>query len=128
MQRRYDKGDRRHKHDWHNNYAGFQAEKGRLIGKCPSSLYPQTPLVNQLLAAAIPEPEGDREIDYDKRLYVVHEGVIYEAQTSDHGTTYHAYPFRGRLAPELVASLRRMAERDGCLAEFRKWLSEHVWK
>ncbi len=34
----YDPGEKRTKHKWSNDYAGFQDVGGRPVGKCPKSI------------------------------------------------------------------------------------------
>jgi hypothetical protein len=83
-------------------------------------------LRQELLREAVPAPPGDREIAYAKRLYVVHEGTIYEARTSDHGRSYHGFPYRGRLDRRTLELLRDMAQRKDCLGDFERWVKEHI--
>ena len=80
-----------------------------------------------LLDEAIEAPSGDREIDYVKTLYVVHDdGTIYKGSTSDGGVSYHGFPYRGKLPKEMAKQLREMAERKNCLGQFEKWLKKHI--
>jgi len=81
----------------------------------------------QLLNEAIAAPIGDREIDYPKYLYVVHEGTVYEARTSDAGVSYHGFPYRGKMDRSMTDRLRTMAETKKCLDAFEKWLKKHIW-
>ena|SRR5438067_11043899 len=125
--RRYDKGEKRHEHEWNGSEPKIEFEgrnPRRWIGKCPSNIPAQ--LRSALLNEAIPAPPGDRELAYAKALYVVHEGAIYEAQTSDRGTSYHGYPYRGKLSRRLFEMLRAMARAKACLAAFEKWAREHI--
>ena len=62
-----------------------------------------------LLNEAIPGQLGDRNVNYVKIAFVVHKGAIYAAQTSDAGSTYHGYPYKGRLSGRGL----RSTERDG---------------
>jgi hypothetical protein len=126
-QRKYDKGEKRFKHEGQHPYAEIQFTKGNpkaFVGKCPAAM--PAALRLQLLNEAIPGPKGDREIDYPKYLYVVHEGAIYEARTSDAGVTYHGFPYRGKLSKDLVDQLRAMAKNKKCLDEFEAWVKKHV--
>lgn len=79
-----------------------------------------------LLHEALPQPTPDRELQVAKRLYVVHQGAIYEATSSDGGISYHGYPYRGKLSSNRIAELREMASRKGCLNEFEKWISNYI--
>ena len=65
-------------------------------------------------------------MDFVKRLYVVHEGAIYEAQTSDAGRSYHAYPYKGRLSNSLLLELEEMATNEGTVQGFRDWVGKHI--
>ena len=123
-QRTYDKGERRYKH-----VGGSKPEiefdrndPKKWIGKCPSTLTQDDRA--RLLNEAVAAPNGDRELDVPKRLYVVHDGAIYEAQTSDRGTTYHAYPYRGKLSSDLLTLLEAMAEEKACADEFTVWVKK----
>jgi hypothetical protein len=126
-QRRYDKGERRQKHVGQGAEAVIEFRNGNpkmRIGKCPSTFTEADR--ERLLQEAIPGPNGDRDLQVPKRLYVVHEGVIYEAQTSDHGYSYHGYPFHGRLSRRMIADLRSMADDKKCRDEFEAWVKKHI--
>src|SRR4051794_6724149 len=103
LKRKYDKGEKRFKHEGHGSEPEIQFLKnrpGRFVGKCPANMPAQ--LRESLLREAIAGPIGDRDIDYPKYLYVVHNGTIYEARTSDAGTSYHGFPYRGKLNKQLL--------------------------
>lgn len=126
-QRKYDKGEKRLKHEGRGALPEIQFSKRNpkaFIGKCPANMPAQ--LRDTLLKEAIAAPKGDREIDYDKYLYVVHDGTIYEGRTSDAGTSYHGFPYRGKLSKEILEQLRDMAEAKGCLVEFEEWVEKHI--
>jgi hypothetical protein len=125
--RRYDKGERRFKHVGHRPFAEIDFDYGNpkmAIGKCPNTLSPDD--CEEMLRDAIAGPNGDRDIDYPKKLYIVREGVIYEAQTTTSGHSYHGYPFRGRLSRSLLRELERMAVEKKCETEFKAWVKRHV--
>jgi hypothetical protein len=127
MPRKYDKGEKRFKHVGCTPDPEIQVFKGqpkRHVGLCPAGIPADLRL--QLLNEAIPAPPGDRDIDYDKYLYVVHEGAIYEARTSDAGVTYHAFPYRGMLSKQIVEQLRTMARNKDCIGGFEKWVKNHI--
>jgi hypothetical protein len=127
MPRRYDKGEKRFKHEGAGSESEIQFYRNqprRFVGKCPANMPAQ--LRTQFLNEAIPIPAGDREIDYEKYLYVVHNGAIYEARTSDAGVSYHGYPYRGKLSKEVVEQLRIMARNKDCLSAFEKWVKNHI--
>jgi hypothetical protein len=125
--RKYDKGERRHKHVGKGSAPTIEFEGGspkKGVGMCPSTLT-ETDRV-RLLNEAIPALNGDRELDLPKKLYVVHEGAIYEAQTSDGGTSYHGYPYRGKLPRAILTRLERMAEQKLCVPTFKIWVKSHI--
>ncbi len=127
MPRKYDKGEKRYKHEGRGadpEIRFFKDQPKRHVGLCPTGMPAELRL--QLLNEAIPVPQGDRDINYDKYLYVVHEGAIYEARTSDAGATYHGFPYRGKLAGQLIEQLRTMARNKGCLDGFEKWVKTHI--
>jgi len=59
-------------------------------------------------------------------VYTVHIGAIYEGQTTDWGKSYHGYPYRGKLAKDLVKALREIAVNKGCEQEFDFWMKRHI--
>lgn len=125
--RAYDKGERRFKHVAKGDEPQIEFDPGnpkKWIGKCPAglSVKDMLRLVNEAVAAG----NGDRRLVPPKRVYNVHKGAIYEAQTSDGGKTYHGYPYRGKLASGLIETLRAMAVKKECEKEFDKWLEQHV--
>jgi hypothetical protein len=80
----------------------------------------------RLLNEAIPGPRGDRDIDYPKYLYVVHDGAIYEARTGDGGASYHGFPYRGKLNRGVLEKLRKMADEKKCLEACNEWIKKHI--
>jgi hypothetical protein len=125
--RRYDKGERRFKHVGREPIATieFIDENPKMaVGKCPNTLGHEA--CEDILAGAIDGSNGDRELPFPKKLYAVHDGVIYEAQTTDWGKSYHGYPFRGRLTRKLLGKLREIAEREKCATEFESWVKRHI--
>ena len=79
-----------------------------------------------LLNEAIPGQLGDRNANYVKTVFVVHKGAIYAAQTSDAGSTYRGYPYKGRLSGAVLDRLREMAEAKNCGKEFQKWVKSYI--
>lgn len=125
--RSYDKGERRYKHVGKTDRPEIQFIPGNprmWIGKCPASLTAddRTRLVNE----AIPASNGDRELSAPRKIYTVHEGAIYEGQTSDRGKTYHGYPYRGKLAGRLLIALKEIAVAKECVKEFDSWVKQHI--
>src|SRR6266481_4708123 len=124
-QRKYDKGEKRFKHEGRGPQPEIQFSKSNpkvFVGLCPANM--AVKLREGLLKEAIPASSGDREIDYPKYLYVVHEGTIYEARTSDAGVSYHGFPYRGKMDRAMIDRLRGMAEAKKCLDGFEKWLKK----
>ena len=127
--RRYDKGERRLKHVGKGPLPTIEIDDDnpkKVVGKCPSPKYLDDATRDALLDAAIAAPNGDRELTAPKKLYVVHEGAIYEAQTSDGGVSYHGYPFKGKLSRPLLTRLEEMAKKRGCLEGFNDWVRKNI--
>lgn len=125
--RRYDKGERRFKHvgtGAEPEIVFDDQEPKKWIGKCPNTIDRAEREV--LLNEAIAGSNGDRELDVPRRLYAVKDGAIYEAQTSDRGRSYHAYPYRGKLGRGLTAKLAEVADQKGCRDAFEKWVRTHI--
>lgn len=125
--RRYDKGERRFKHVGKGDQPVIELDKGnpkKWVGKCPSGI-PQSDL-EKLLNTAVEAPNGDRDLDVAKKLYVVRKGAIYEAQTSDGGTTYHGYPYKGKLSGAILDELKKMAEKEKSVDEFSSWVKKYI--
>jgi hypothetical protein len=126
-QRKYDKGEKRFKHEGRSSQPEIQFSKKNpkvWVGLRPANM--DVELREGLLKEAIPAPAGDREIDYPKYLYVVHDGAIYEGRTSDAGVSYHGFPYRGKLSRELLEQLREMARKKQCLKLFEDWVKKHI--
>lgn len=127
MKRRYDKGERRHKHDWSKPYAGFQTDNGnpkKVIGKCPQGV--DVSDRDRLLQIAVPLENGDRDLPVPKAVFAVYQGAIFVARTSDFGTTYHGYPFQGKLPKAMLEALRCMADKEGCRDGLEKWIKTYI--
>ncbi len=127
--RRYDKGADRWKHVGKDAVPQIEFDDGdpkKWIGKCPNNKAIPDELRLQLLNEAISGGRGDRNVDYVKTLFVVHEGAIYAAQTSDAGVTYHGYPFKGKIAGAILERLEKMAEVKNCEKEFRNWVKAYI--
>lgn len=125
--RKYDKGERRFKHVGRSDEPEIRFSPGNpkmWVGKCPRTLSAADHV--RLVNEALPGDNGDREIDVPKRLYVVHEGAIYEAITTDRGYSYHGYPYRGKLAGGLIDALRAQAAAKECVDRFDAWVKEHI--
>lgn len=127
VERKYDKGERRFKHAGRKSKPEIQFDERqprKWVGKCPDNVpdVKKAALLNQAVAG----PTGDREVGYIKQLYIVHEGAIYEAQTSDAGRSYHAYPYKGKLPRSLLRVLEDMAVAEGSAEAFTKWVKEYI--
>lgn len=125
--RLYDKGERRHKHVASGDEPQLVADTDnprKIVGKCPSTISDQER--DDLLERAVPLPNVDRELSPPKKIYAVHRGAIYEAQTSDRGKTYHAYPYKGKLGDEIVLLLQSMADQGGCRDAFEAWRKKYI--
>ena len=125
--RRYDKGERRRKHVGQGSSPELRAVGGsprHMRGLCPATIGEGERL--RLLNRAVPLPDPERELPGPKRLYAVHDGAIYEAQTSDHGWSYHAYPYKGKLSASILAALGLMALEENCLNSFERWVRDHI--
>jgi hypothetical protein len=120
--RLYDKGDRRFKHVHTAPAPKFEIVSGnpkRVIGKCPSGM--ASTLLDALINEAIPHGDLQPDATFHKRLYVVHLGAIYEAQSSDQGKSYHGYPYKGKLSSAMIDKLREMASGKNCLDGYDDW-------
>ena len=127
MTRRYDKGERRYKHVGLTSCAEIVFEGGnpkKAVGKCPNTIDAEQR--QAILDAAVASANGDRMLDVPKPLYAVYRGVVYEAQTSDAGWSYHGYPYHGDLSAGLIAVLRLRADDSGFEAEFDAWVTAHI--
>lgn len=125
--RRYDKGERRHKHVSRSSSPEFQYDRGnpkRIIGKCPNNLTPAD--CEAILGRAIPVPNGDRSLVPHKRLYAFHDGTIYECRTSDHGMTYHGFPLRGRMPRWAADALRASLKSDVECSALDAWIDGNI--
>lgn len=123
----YDKGERRYKHvaPGDEPQLVFDTDNPRkVIGKCPSTISDADR--DDLLERAVPLPNADRELRPPKKVYAVYRGTIYEAQTSDQGKTYHAYPYKGKLGDGILHLLQSMADEDGCRDAFEIWRKKHI--
>jgi hypothetical protein len=125
--RKYDKGERRFKHVGKSSQPEIEFDDSnpkKWVGKCPSTLGEKDR--ECLLNEAIPGSNGDRDLVAPKKVYVVHEGAVYEAQTSDRGCSYHGYPYRGKLSKNLIVELQAMADRKHCRETFDAWVKKHI--
>ncbi|MBI1848905.1 MAG: hypothetical protein HYR85_01035 [Planctomycetes bacterium] len=62
-----------------------------------------------------------------KRIYTIHQGVVYRAVPTVPGISFHAFPelaedFR-RLPPTVRQAVLSLADKLGCLAQVRRWVN-----
>jgi hypothetical protein len=123
----YQKGEDRQKHVGRQPEPEIRFEKGDpkfYVGLCPNNIREREK--EALLNEAIAGGNGDRELNFPKRLHVVHNGAIYRAETTDWGKSYHAYPYRGKIGRALLQKLTEMADRKMCREAFDAWVEEHI--
>jgi hypothetical protein len=125
--RTYEKGEDRRRHVGRSDEPeiSFNGRNPKhYVGLCPRGI--PVELRTELLNEAIADGNGDRELDFPKRLHVVHDGTLYRAETTDWGKSYHAFPYRGKLGKSLLIALRVMAKRKGCREESDNWVEKHI--
>ena len=122
---KYDPGERRRKHKWHNDYAGFEIEGGVEVGKCPMTITQE--LAGQLLNTGVGWNNPSMpSSDYPRNIYNVHEGVVYKAAITLAGVSYHGYPCKGQVPREVVTQLEALAAQKNCSKEFEAWLRRYI--
>lgn len=124
--RTYEKGEGRTKHLGRSAEPEIEMNRSNpksWIGKCPNNMSVDTR--QKILDSAIPGPTED-EGEVPQNLYAVHEGAIYEAMSSDHGTRWHGYPFKGKLSRKMIGRLRELAREQKCEQAFDQWVKKHI--
>ena len=121
---RYEPGDKRKKHKWAKDYAGFEVENGVRVGKCSSKI--TLTLAESLLNSGIPWNNPSLPKDYPHNIYNVYEGAIYKAAITLHGVSYHGFPADKRVPREVLGQLRKLAKEKECLEEFEEWVKQHI--
>lgn len=127
QRRRYDKGERRHKHVGRGAAAEIVFVPGQpkmWIGRCPRTLTSDDN--ERLINEALSDEDDDRETTFPSRLYAVHDGVIYEGRTTDRGHSYHGFPYHGKLGKRMIARLKALAVQQGCGDKFDAWVKRHI--
>ena len=122
--RRYEKGEKRFKHVGRTSEPEFEDQGGEIVGKCPVGI-PDGER-DKALNDAIPRPNGLQASKAVRKLYAVYKGAIYEIRTSDHGYSYHAYPFQGSLSKAILRKLREMAVKERTIEEFERWKKRYI--
>ncbi|MBF0143986.1 MAG: hypothetical protein HQL59_11085 [Magnetococcales bacterium] len=80
---KYDPAEKRYKHKWSRNEAGFLPPEGRnRRGQCPTSITHHPTIAEKLLNNGVPWPP---EAEVPEILYNVHEGVVYRAEETEPG-------------------------------------------
>jgi hypothetical protein len=112
------------KHSWDKDEAGFVTIGGAIVGKCPQGISNSS--ARELLNAGIQWSPRRWEHSYPKRIYTIHQNVVYRAMPTNPGKSYHGFPEHPDLFWELPGALRKKifehAERLGCLEGVHKWL------
>jgi hypothetical protein len=121
---KYDPGEKRRKHKWNNDYAGFEMEGGLEVGKCPTTI--STEVAELLLNSGVGWNNPNMPSDYPRNIYNVHEGVVYKAAITLTGVSYHGFPCKGRVPREVVAELRELATLKNCSTDFEAWLKRYI--
>ncbi|MCC7495278.1 MAG: hypothetical protein IT204_23215 [Fimbriimonadaceae bacterium] len=93
-----------------------------IVGKCPCGM--SNAEAEAILNSGMGEYDpGD---EHPKKIYAVHNGVVYIAMRNNDGNAYHGYPATRR---DVVGSAYRyvleMADRDQCMQAAKAWLKEH---
>ena len=116
------------KHHWDKPRAGFEfvGNDDVPIGKCPSTMSLEE--AGRLLNDGVPFfPDGWKE-SFPKRIYAVHDGVVYRATPTNPGKSYHGFPATSRELNRLPSSMRnailQKAQVLGCAEGVRRWMSQ----
>ncbi len=122
---KYDTGERRQKHKWSNDYAGFEVEGRIEVGKCPTII--TQGLAKKLLNEGVEWNNPNMPPSNSPRnIYNVHEGVVYKATITLTGVSYHGYPCKGQVPREVVTQLKALAARKNCSKELEAWLKRYI--
>ena len=123
---RYEPGDKRPKHRWAKDAAGFEESPNGPIGKCHRSI--TIAIATELLRGGVVYHAPGT--DEPEHVYAVYRGVIYEAAPTQPGISFHGYPWRGgqgrpALPPRIRRVLAERASADGFGREFTAWLNQY---
>lgn len=122
----FERGDGRYKHRWTKDEAGFVQHGSDSIGKCHSSITQE--VAQGMLNQGVPyKAPGATTVEH---IYTTYRGVIYEAAPTQHGVSFHGYPWRGgqgrpALPSSVLRTLRDQAQQQCYLKEFEQWLKLH---
>jgi hypothetical protein len=122
----YDPGDRRRKHRWGKDEAGFLDSPSGPVGKCHRSINHE--IATKLLREGVVYHAPGT--DMPEHVYAVYRGVIYEAAPTQPGVSFHGYPWRGNqgrpaLPPRILRQLEQCAEAEGYGGAFKTWLKQY---
>jgi hypothetical protein len=124
----YDSAACRHKHDWEHPRAGFRPDTKRgAVGKCNNTIT-QT-IAQGLLDQAVPGLVSKN--GHPEEFYAVHEGEVYVAYPTEHGKSYHGFPWRGDgnpnqfLPDEIRQILEARAQQSGHGKRFKEWMRKY---
>ncbi|MBF0624446.1 MAG: hypothetical protein HQL82_06525 [Magnetococcales bacterium] len=128
----YDPGNKRFDHKWSRDQAGFRWSGKRLKGQCPASITRTEGLAEKLLNDGVPDPA---DTDSPDAFYNVYKGVVYRAEPTLHGVSYHGFPEKEegkrRVPDSVLFELARRAKINGDFFQFKQWMQEHLpngWK
>lgn len=118
--------DRKRKHHWTEDRAGFIEVNGEIVGKCPVSIA-VSEAQHLLNAQSVPYFNPRAPGPNPDRLYVVHRGVVYRAVPTVAGKSFHAFPelpARLRALPKAVRTqIVSLADQLGCKGEVEEWIA-----
>ncbi len=111
------------KHAWNQDFPGFDKQGEYLVGKCPSGF--DLALAEARLNDGIPE-WGESE--HPKKIWIVHEGVLYRATPTVPGRSYHAFPELADKFEDLPGSLKKSiwerANQLNCAEKLKQWFKK----
>lgn len=129
----YDPAEHRFKHCWNRPYAEVTRDGSTYKGKCPSTLskVAACDLVNDAEYEGKNPQDGFNTGEFQpKRIWNIHEGVVYEAVPTQSGS-YHGYPWCGkpganRLPIAVRIALAQRAAEQGFEREFKAWMKRYA--
>jgi hypothetical protein len=110
----YDAGEPydKKKHGWNKPHAGVKQVRGVRVGCCPSGVAPaQAKLAVNAGLPYFDDPDRvPQHGDPPDRVFLVHEGVPYEARWTRRGISLHAFPVLPEAFDDLPHGLRGQLE------------------